>query len=296
MINIESKYIQAGNRSNHIRCFTHPKGIANILLLHGSIEDGKIFYSLSNKGFAPFLHKHNFNAFVIDLGGRGLSKPEVKELNNYGHSEAISEDIPSALKMIEELYPDLPLFLVGHSWGGVIALCFTIRYKPENLKGIICFGSKRRITVQHFEKWLAVNLIWKSWGTYQTRKLGYFPAKKWKIGSQNEPGKLYHEINEWIHPKSLWIDQSNFNYANEASEMNSPRVLHFAGIKDRYLGHPIDVKLFATESKLPYDFKLLSKSNGYKKDYGHIDMLTDSSAPNDHFPESLIWIHNQLKT
>ena len=90
MINIESKYIQAGNRSNHIRCFTHPKGIANILLLHGSIEDGKIFYSLSNKGFAPFLHKHNFNAFVIDLGGRGLSQPEVKELNNYGHSEAIS--------------------------------------------------------------------------------------------------------------------------------------------------------------------------------------------------------------
>lgn len=41
-----------------------------VLLLHGAIENGKIFYTEKNKGFAPFLAKNGYNCFVADLGER----------------------------------------------------------------------------------------------------------------------------------------------------------------------------------------------------------------------------------
>ena len=51
------------------------KAIGNVFLLHGSIENGRIFYSENNKGLAPFLARNGYDVYVGDLRGRGKSKP-----------------------------------------------------------------------------------------------------------------------------------------------------------------------------------------------------------------------------
>lgn len=58
----------------------------SILMLHGAIENGRIFYrggertdvnAVNRKGLAPFLAAHGFDVFVGELRGRGLSKPLI---------------------------------------------------------------------------------------------------------------------------------------------------------------------------------------------------------------------------
>jgi hypothetical protein len=63
------------------------------------------------------------------------------------------------------------------------------------------------------------------------------------------------------------------------------------------LGHPDDVRRFmqacgAGERR----YTLLSREHGYRRDYGHIDMLTAPEAEDDHFPAIAGWIgqHERL--
>ncbi|HYX81614.1 MAG TPA: alpha/beta fold hydrolase, partial [Gemmatimonadales bacterium] len=63
-----------------------------VFMLHGSIENGRVFYSASGKGLAPYLAQHGFDVFVPDLRGRGASTPHVGRHSSYGQTEIIVEE------------------------------------------------------------------------------------------------------------------------------------------------------------------------------------------------------------
>ncbi len=58
-------------------------------MLHGAVENGKIFYSDSGRGLAPFLARRGFDVYVGDLRGRGESRPHISRSSRYGQTEAI---------------------------------------------------------------------------------------------------------------------------------------------------------------------------------------------------------------
>ena len=58
----------------HIRRFGDPNHVP-VLLLHGSVEDGRVFYSRKGKGLAPYLAINGFEVFVPDFRGHGYSTP-----------------------------------------------------------------------------------------------------------------------------------------------------------------------------------------------------------------------------
>ena len=72
-------------------------------MLHGAVENGKIFYSEKNKGLASYLAHHGFDVFVADLRGRGLSEPAIKKGAIHGQTESITEDIPAFINEIKKL-------------------------------------------------------------------------------------------------------------------------------------------------------------------------------------------------
>lgn len=75
------------------------KGV--VFMVHGSVENGRVFYSLSRKGIAPFLAAHGFDVFVVDLRGKGKSFPAIDKNAKYGQYEAITEDIPLCIDFIK---------------------------------------------------------------------------------------------------------------------------------------------------------------------------------------------------
>jgi predicted alpha/beta hydrolase len=286
-----SIYIPFDGGKLHLKRITKNELGKAVFLLHGSIENGKIFYSKSLKGYAPFLASQGYDVFVLDMQGRGLSTPKINKNSQYGQVDVIKSDIPLSLAKIQEIKGDVPIHAAAHSWGGVLMLAYMSRFE-NSIKSLVTFGSKRQLTVRNWEWFKQVLLGWHLMGSLFTLIYGYFPAKKFNIGSDNEPKNHYQQINKWLKPGSQWIDNiDGFDYGKALETKALPPLLFLAGKNDHLLGNPIDVKLLAAEVKnAKISYWLLSKSDGYAKDYGHINMLTDKNASTDFFGKVMDWM------
>lgn len=292
----ESLYIKLTETDTlHLkRIYQNPKGVP-VFMLHGSIENGRIFYSKSGKGFAPFLARHGYDVFVADMQGRGLSTPPISRASKYGQVDVIKTDIPAFLNKIKSIKGDVPMHWVSHSWGGVLLLAHMGRFNPKVLSAVH-FGSKRRLTARNKDFYTNVLFYWGFLGYLSVYLKGYLPAKAFKMGSDNEPKQHFLQIDKWIRKHSKWVDNvDGFNYAEALQNKQLPKQLFVAAKADTVLGNPKDVKLLMNETgkNQPNDYLFLSKENGNKHDYDHNNMLSHKDAPTDHFPSILAWMESR---
>lgn len=263
---------------------------APILMLHGAIENGRIFYSENGKGLAPYLAAQGFDVYVMDMRGRGGSTPNISRASTWGHTQTILEDIPACVNAIRERHGNSPQHWIAHSWGGVLMTSAYVRL-PElqtRVASMTYFGTKRVIRARNGPYFFEVALIWNLVCPVLTRLYGYLPAKAWRLGSDNETVRTHRETMQWAKV-SPWMDlQDGFDYARAAQALSKekwPRALYLAAASDTHLGHPDDVRDTMRESGNPNaEYSLLGKANGHLHNYDHVDMLTHPDAVRDHFP------------
>ncbi|MDP5137523.1 alpha/beta hydrolase [Rheinheimera baltica] len=287
-----SHYLDLGSYQLHVRrLLPFQPANAPALMLHGAIENGRIFYSASGKGLGSYLADNGFMVYCPDFAGRGLSKPHVSEGFTQSQQQMITQDIPALINYVFALHQQ-PVVLVAHSWGGVLAAACLARF-PELAAKVavkVCFGSKRVISVQSLERKLKIDLVWNIIAPWLGRKYGYFPARKWRMGNDDEPYQFLQDTVCWIKGDSYQDISDHFDYAHASKQLNWPPVWHFAAQNDRLLGHPDDVKAFIAETSQQARFTLLAKDAGYLQDYDHISMLTHPNAVDDHFVELRDWL------
>jgi len=103
------------------------KGV--IILVHGLGEHSDRYCT----HFANFFSNEGYSILAFDLPGHGLSsgkKGHIKEYDDF--DKLLSTEISYA----KNKYPSLPIFVYGHSLGGLIALEYSIQVKP-NINGVI---------------------------------------------------------------------------------------------------------------------------------------------------------------
>jgi pimeloyl-ACP methyl ester carboxylesterase len=266
-------------------------GIAPVLMLHGAIENSRIFYSQSGKGLGCYLADHGFMVYCADFAGRGLSRPHVSEGFNQSQQQMINHDIPALIEHVYQLHQQ-PVIVISHSWGGVVASASLARQPQlaEMVAAKVCFGTKRVISVNSLERKVKIDLVWNTLAPWLSRKHGYFPARKWRFGADDEPAQFLHDTVKWIKGAPFTDLTDNFDYAAASSTLRWPPVWHFAAQNDRLLGHPTDVQAFIAETVPQARFSLLGKAQGYQQDYDHISMLTHPAAVQDHFPQLRDWL------
>ena len=102
---------------------------AVLLCVHG--------LGFSSKSFTEFGRRmagRGFAVYAVDVRGFGeWMKRETKEQLDF---ESCLSDIEAALQSLRKAYPKTPIFLVGESMGGAIALRATSRY-PELINGLV---------------------------------------------------------------------------------------------------------------------------------------------------------------
>jgi predicted alpha/beta hydrolase len=290
----ESIYIQLDEQQTlHLRrIYNTTKTGPTVLFVHGAVENGKIFYTHSNKGLAPYLAEQGYVCYVADLRGRGESRPAISPRAQYGQTEAITEDIPAYIAKIKELEGAPPSYWVAHSWGGVLMNSVFARYPDyiNEVKACAYFGTKRSLYNHHPKKYFQGNIIWYFLAPILAKKYGYLPAKKLKWGSDDETQKSHYQSMQWAKRRP-WVDSDDgFDYAKVVSHMHLPPTLHIAGVKDKALAQPIDIQKFMDESgKGKQSLKIYGCKHGHKHDYDHINMLTHPSAKHDQFSDLLSW-------
>jgi len=102
------------------------KGI--ILIVHG-LNSHSGYY----QNFAKQLNENNFEVYAIDLYGRGQSDGERYYIEDY---KEIIADIDLFFNISNAAHPALPVFLFGHSAGGVFASMYALHHQSR-LKGLI---------------------------------------------------------------------------------------------------------------------------------------------------------------
>lgn len=265
---------------------------AVIFMLHGSVENGKIFYSSSDKGLAPYLAKQGFDVFIPDLRGRSLSTPSIDKTHHYGQTDAITDEIPAFLEAIHQLRGHTPVHAVAHSWGGVLLLSYLARAEHHHIRSMVFFGTKRKITVRNWDRFWRIDILWNLMGELLVKRFGYLPAKEYKFGSDNEPALYYHQVKKWALSDPWRDEEDGFLYEKAIKSKPIPSTLYLTGQHDTHMGHPQDVQRLMREvGNNPTDkFQLLSKSNGFSVDYDHINILTHPKAEEEVYPLVKEWV------
>lgn len=96
-----------------------PKAV--ICLIHGLGEHSSRYMHV-----ADFFTAHGYIVAAFDLRGHGRSKGQR---GHYPSLDAAMTEIKSFTENMEKAYPNLPIFLYGHSLGGVLVLNYALRNK-----------------------------------------------------------------------------------------------------------------------------------------------------------------------
>jgi alpha-beta hydrolase superfamily lysophospholipase len=155
-----------------------------ILMIHGMVEDGRIFYHKSGKGLGSFMAQQGYDVYIADLRGMGLSTPKISAASTHGQTETIQQDIPALIRFVLGHSGHKQLHLIAHSWGGVY-INSALLFQPELIPKIISstfFGSKRTVRARTFERYLKIDLIWNRLSLVASKRKGFLLIDNALIG------------------------------------------------------------------------------------------------------------------
>jgi len=143
--------IQSSGVKIHVRSWK-PTGEARavVVICHGvNSHGGQYLWSgeqLSAAGYA---------VYALDLRGRGKSEGERFYVENVADYVA---DVAATIRLAKSREPGLPVFLLGHSAGGVVSCTYTLDNQSE-LAGLVCESFAFRVPAPGFVlgviKWLS---------------------------------------------------------------------------------------------------------------------------------------------
>jgi pimeloyl-ACP methyl ester carboxylesterase len=111
---------------------------AAVLLIHGFGQNRYAFH-LPSRSMVNHLARAGFDVFNIDLRGRGRSE-HLGAARPNAVLDYIRHDVPTALDEIASITGDQPVFLVGHSLGGVIAYAVAADH-PARVAGVVSLAA-----------------------------------------------------------------------------------------------------------------------------------------------------------
>ncbi len=116
---------------------------APVLLVHG-FGQNRYAWHLPARSLANHLARSGFDVFNLDLRGHGRSRHfgarSPRHVDDY-----VTEDLPSALEEVQALSGKRPVFLVGHSLGGLVSYAAAPRCQGA-VAGVASIGSPYHFT------------------------------------------------------------------------------------------------------------------------------------------------------
>ena len=133
----------------------HPPALAKAILI---IVPGHGGHSGIFTNMVAYLVEHNYIIYSFDLRGNGRSPGQRGYINSWTEFRA---DLTAFLNLVTTQEPDLPLFLIGQSMGGTIALDYVLR-TPNQIQGLILMSPALGLGVAPWKLWLGktLSLIW----------------------------------------------------------------------------------------------------------------------------------------
>lgn len=132
------------------------KGV--IISLHGFND-----YSNFIKDAASFFNKRNLALYAYDQ--RGFGKTTTR--GRWSGWQAMTDDLAAFVAVINQVYPDTPVYILGDSMGGAVAIVTMAQSNPPDVDGVILvapavWARSEMPFYQRFALWIGAHTIpWK---------------------------------------------------------------------------------------------------------------------------------------
>ncbi len=245
-----------------------PQGV--VLIVHGMAESATRYQE-----FSDFLYTNNYIAVAYDQRGHGQTGIDSGDMGFFSSGngwERIISDVKEISCSLKESYPDLPLFLIGHSMGSVVARNAVISF-PELYNSAIIIGTT--IGINGLMRKIA-SLIAK----HEIRKTG-----------EKTPSELLSDLsfggyNKKFKPNRTDYDWLSLNKKNVDTYLDDPLcgfTCSSGFYRDLFYGIQF-TSAYSNLKKIPCDFPLLFLSGrddpvgGMGKEVKRIVQLTKKTG------------------
>lgn len=144
--------------------------------------------------FAEALAAQGVHAAITDLRGQGSSSLRAGNGVDWGYADMVEKDWPALVDAVRQVWPAVPLWLLGHSQGGQLSLLY-LTHRPAGVAGVmtIACGSTyfRGWPFPHNLKILAQTQFVR----LPAALLGYFPGNKLGFGGR----QARSEMRDWAN-------------------------------------------------------------------------------------------------
>ncbi|MBI2071075.1 MAG: alpha/beta fold hydrolase [Elusimicrobia bacterium] len=253
---------------------TKPKAV--VLCQHAVFTNAASFDFPRGRGLASYLALKGFVVYRLDFRGHGFSRHRSGARPDFTYDDVGFKDIPAAVEFLRASHGGLPFFIIGHSLGGNTTTMLLSQRPDFPIDGLIALGvnvwmpsfepdAKRR----RQKRWAMTAMNWL------TRFLGYFPAKRLGMGSENLPKGF---MRQWC----VWPDQDRWlsadrrvDYREDMNRIKMP-ILALAGADD-WICPPESTRAFFGQTGGPVEYAMISRETHGCRRAGHMDLLVGRS-------------------
>jgi predicted alpha/beta hydrolase len=274
---------------------------------------------------ARFLARRGFDAWVLELRGRGLSHPTpaCAAPRTWTFDDLAFHDVPTAMCHVARVTGQRVAW-VGHSMGGM--LLYASLGAPEAAELPIAAGVTLAAPVafpamgsqllarlgrllldvpfsETIHQRVALGILWHLVGRTAALEIGMNPANvdRRVVGTAlqhalcNVPRAKLRQLSEWSLTGRFASVDGRIDYLAALARLATP-LLVVAGTADR-LATPATVQhALAHLPARTTTYLEAGRGQGYSVDYGHVDLVLGLAAPAEIFPAIADWLAQQNGT
>lgn len=242
---------------------------------------------------------------------------------NWSIDDYINYDIPAALKFICEKTGKKQITWVGHSLGGMIMYAYLGKNKPDRIRSVVTIGSPIIIPQppnqilqafaeikNFFKACLIINIRSGATAIAPFHEFINTPDKVLFYNSDNIndetvtkvltyvvedlPLAVVDQMIKMIQTGIFTSKDGSINYTEQIKNIDVP-ILLICGKADN-LAPPESVRYVYHQIKSERKkFIMFGIANGYKKDYGHNDLILGKNADTEVYPKIFKWLKLNTK-
>lgn len=287
----------------------HPRGerrfLEPVILCHGLGANRFNMDFDARYSLARYLAHHGYEAWVVELRGRGLAGSAVEAT----FDDQAEHDVRAAIRtVLSTQEPGTQVLWVGHSKGGLLLFAHLARSPEAPVKAAVALGSPITFAVQpglqtflqKIEPLLKMESIPAHYlGRFAVMpRLPSTPLTRYLLHADNTdplvmrqalanmaspiPGGVGRQFAQWIRTGRFDSADGSFDYRANLGAVRLP-VLLVAGARD-LLAPPLAVARASEFLGGPVKTMIAGTAHGFSAEYGHGDLIIGRKAPDEIFP------------
>jgi predicted alpha/beta hydrolase len=166
------------------------------------------------------LTRQGLGAVTAELRGLGSSSVRVRRGVDFGYHELALRDLPAVIASVRKVFPETPLFVLGHSLGGQVSALYASAH-PETVSGLILVA----VGSPYFRNWRFPSNLGVLVGSQLMRGLsavvGYYPGKRVGFGG-SEARRLIREWSSFALRGRFQVTGSPYDVEARLREFSRP--------------------------------------------------------------------------